>query len=86
MTSKAPQTTTLDELIDDFGHAVMNGAARNGKDAREFKQAIIDAIERARPAKKSEDDYGSWEEGHQNVGYNKAIDQYEQNLMKEFGL
>ena len=52
----------------------------------EAKQAITSLIKElvaeAKPEKKSTEDYGSWEEGHRNVGYNRASIEFEQNLLK----
>ena len=52
----------------------------------EAKQAITSLIKElvaeAKPEKKSTEDYGSWEEGHRNAGWNNCLEQYEQNLLK----
>ena len=55
----------------------------------EAKQALTslikELVEEAKPTEKPTDDtkIGSWEEGHQNVGYNRAVIEFEQNLLKE---
>ena len=55
--------------------------------ARQAKQAITSLIKElvaeAKPERKSTEDYGSWEDGHRNAGWNKCLDQFEQNLLKE---
>ena len=52
----------------------------------EAKQAITSLIKElvaeAKPERKSTEDYGSWEDGHRNAGWNKCLDQLEQNLLK----
>ena len=52
----------------------------------EQKQAITsltkELVAEAKPEKKSTEDYGSWEDGHRNAGWNKCLDQFEQNLLK----
>ena len=39
-------------------------------------------VTEAKPEKKSTEDYGSWEEGHRNAGWNNCLEHYEQNLLK----
>ena len=55
-------------------------------DRAEAKQAITSLIKElvaeAKPEKKSTEDYGSWEEGHRNAGWNNCLEHYEQNLLK----
>ena len=50
------------------------------------KQAITsltkELVAEAKPEKKSTEDYGSWEEGHRNAGWNNCLEHYEQNLLK----
>lgn len=50
------------------------------------KQAITslikELVKEAKPEKKSTEDYGSWEEGHRNAGWNNCLEQFEQNLLK----
>ena len=52
----------------------------------EAKQALTSLIKElvaeAKPEKKSTEDYGSWEEGHRNAGWNNCLKHYEQNLLK----
>ena len=53
------------------------------------KQALTSLIKElvaeAKPEKKSTEDYGSWEEGHRNAGWNNCLEHYEQNLLKVLG-
>ena len=52
----------------------------------EAKRALAsltkELVAEAKPEKKSTEDYGSWEEGHRNAGWNNCLEQYEQNLLK----
>lgn len=48
-------------------------------------QAMIDAMNDSQARTRGEYhlNYGSWEEGHRNVGWNNCLEDYEQNLLKE---
>ena len=54
-----------------------------------LKQAITsltkELVTKTKPEKKSTEDYGSWEEGHRNAGWNNCLEQFEQNLLKVLG-
>ena len=43
---------------------------------------IKELVTEAKPEKKSTEDYGSWEEGHRNAGWNNCLEHYEHNLLK----
>lgn len=79
-----PEAKTLDEILRVFGKR-QRVEGTWGDDAiplaghPEAKQAIIDAIKRAKP-EKYENAIGD------SYGYNVAIDEFEQNIMKELGL
>ena len=47
-------------------------------------QAMIDAMNDSQARTRGEYhlNYGSWEEGHRNVGWNNCLEDYEQNLLK----
>ena len=71
----------LDDILEDF----YDGDIRQsdmGKAKQALTSLIKELVEEAKPEKKSTEDYGSWEEGHRNVGWNNCLEQFEQNLLK----
>ena len=58
----------------------------NFRAAEMLRQAITsltkELVAEAKPEKKSTEDYGSWEEGHRNAGWNNCLEHYEANLLK----
>ena len=77
----------LDEILNSFKlYLTLTGNAIGGSSQDEAKQAIAslnkELVAEAKPKKKSTEDYGSWEEGHRNVGWNNCLEDYEQNLLK----
>lgn len=78
----------LDEIIADH-REWMRGIRTDhlvGTSSEATKQAITslfkELVTEAKPEKKSTEDYGSWEEGHRNAGWNNCLEHYEQNLLK----
>ena len=87
-------TQGLEDILDTLAEKSADSDSRLGYVdayvfAQEAKQALTSLIKElvaeAKPEKKSTEDYGSWEEGHRNVGWNNCLEHYEQNLLKVLG-
>ena len=89
--------TNYNERLDKIIRAVYNRGYVDGEPLAMYdkprqmkqpdaKQAITsltkELVAEAKPEKKSTKDYGSWEEGHRNAGWNNCLKHYEQNLLK----
>ena len=82
----------LDEILTEYAtryfQLLRTNAPRELEEAKriEAKQSLIsltkELVAEAKPEKKSTEDYGSWEEGHRNAGWNNCLEHYEHNLLK----
>ena len=61
----------------------LEGVEKNIIDTKQAITSLIkELVKEAKPEKKSTEDYGSWEEGHRNAGWNNCLEHFEQNLLK----
>ena len=76
----------LDEILLRYAKRVENiprGKTYGWSDEKQAINSLFkELVAEAKPEKKSTEDYGSWEEGHRNAGWNDCLEHYEQNLLK----